>query len=59
MPSIDDYYEDFKETKYTKNTFIEQRDWLVEYVELNKPTGLPVLEDRKRIHALNKLIEEM
>lgn len=59
MASIEEYYADYKELDYKKETFYTEIKWLEDYVAENKPKGFPVTEDRRRIAALRQLIEEM
>lgn len=57
--TVDEYYAGFKELDYTLETFVAEKEWLEEYVRENFPKDIPVLEDKKRIAALNRLIEEI
>ena len=59
MPSIDDYYQEFKELDFILPTYEENLIWLQQYVDDHRSAGIPIAEDKKRMFALQRIVDEM
>lgn len=56
----DEWYQDLKDTGYTRDTFQQEVIWLEEYVKnVERMFNFNIDESKKRLAALKRLVGEM